>query len=202
MNTKEPFGSKVPGLLIERIHEIPIGRALDLGCAAGATARYLAERGFTVDAVDWNTYSEFVEHPNIRLQRQDIAELSFQPESYDVVVASQVLQFFSRSVRSRLISDIARALKAGGVLFASSFTDGDQFLEIFRAEGWAEEEDLSLHAPDGRWVSFFRAGELREAAGQSLVVVHYAEFSERSTNRAGNPHRFGVAEIVARKAES
>lgn len=161
---------------------------------------WLAHRGFIVDAVDRIHYPELEEHPNLRFHEKDIEDFPLPEETYRLIIASQVLQFFPRSRRSLLLGGMAKALEPGGMLIASSFTDGDQFLEVARVEEWEAAEQLSFRAPDGGWISFFERGELRSTISAcGLQLLHYSEFTEQSTNRSGMPHRFGLVELVAKR---
>ncbi len=49
------WSGKVNAPLAERVGDLPPGRALDLGCGEGGDALWLAERGWTVTAVDIST---------------------------------------------------------------------------------------------------------------------------------------------------
>jgi 2-polyprenyl-3-methyl-5-hydroxy-6-metoxy-1,4-benzoquinol methylase len=49
---RQVWSGKVNTALADLVSELPVGRALDLGCGEGGDALWLAERGWTVTAVD------------------------------------------------------------------------------------------------------------------------------------------------------
>ncbi len=46
------FSGKANGVLVTEVADLPPGRALDVGCGEGGDARWLADRGWTVTAID------------------------------------------------------------------------------------------------------------------------------------------------------
>lgn len=110
-------------------------RVLDLGCAAGRNADWLASAGFDVWALDAS--SAMVAHTRDRLathlgrevaaarvRRGDMADLgAFADASFDAVVAIGVLPG-ARSWRAwvRSVEEIARVLAPGGELILTHFT--------------------------------------------------------------------------------
>jgi len=46
------FSGRANGVLVTEVTDLPPGRALDVGCGEGADARWLAQRGWQVTAVD------------------------------------------------------------------------------------------------------------------------------------------------------
>jgi SAM-dependent methyltransferase len=51
---EHPWGSAPPGALMSRCAALRPGRAVDLACGEGRNARYLAESGWRVEAVDFS----------------------------------------------------------------------------------------------------------------------------------------------------
>lgn len=51
---EHPWGSAPPGALMSRYTALCPGRAIDLACGSGRNARYLAESGWEVEAVDFS----------------------------------------------------------------------------------------------------------------------------------------------------
>lgn len=53
-SVEHPWGSAPPGALMSRCAALRPGRAIDLACGDGRNARYLAESGWEVEAVDFS----------------------------------------------------------------------------------------------------------------------------------------------------
>lgn len=102
-------------LLIEWEPDFPQGRALDVACGAGRNAIFLAERGYSVDAIDYSgealdTGRRRAEERGVEVNwiRADLDQHEFTPEEYDLVVVA----FFHLKDN---LSKIKRSLKRGGV---------------------------------------------------------------------------------------
>jgi SAM-dependent methyltransferase len=112
-------------------------RVLDLGCAAGRNAVYLAERGFDVQALDAS--EPMVERTRERLMEVlDPAEAkrrarvgtmddlgAFADDSFGLVVALGILhQASSEEEWRRTLSEVVRVLAPDGLLLVASFAPG------------------------------------------------------------------------------
>ena len=112
-------------LLVREIDSVPAGSVLDLGCAEGADAIWLAERGWRVTAVDVSTtaLARAKAHAArkaltgaIDWQQHNLDE-SFPAGQFDLVTA----QFLHSPVaqadqRARILRRAADAVAAGGLL--------------------------------------------------------------------------------------
>jgi SAM-dependent methyltransferase len=161
--------------LAEVVPALEAGRALDLGCGEGADACWLAERGWTVVAVDISETAlqraaaeadtrglsdriEFTQH--------DLSE-SFPDGTFDLISA----QFLHSTVpldRARILRDAADAVRRGGVLlivdhagpppWASKLDHDHEFPS-------ADEVVGSLDLDDGEWERVRVESFERQAAG-------------------------------------
>jgi SAM-dependent methyltransferase len=109
--------------LAEVVSPLPAGHALDLGCGEGADACWLAERGWTVVAVDISDTalrraSEAAEAKGladrIRFVAQDLSE-TFPEGTFDLISA-QFLHSMIPFDRPGLLKRAAAAVRPGGVL--------------------------------------------------------------------------------------
>ena len=96
------------------------GNALDRACGNGRNSLFLAEKGFSVDAVDISTVATnhlAGRHPKIKVICQDIDDWEIPQNRYELIVN---IRFLDR----RLFPMIWKGLKTGGVLIFESFMDG------------------------------------------------------------------------------
>jgi SAM-dependent methyltransferase len=102
--------------LARRVDSLPDGRALDVATGTGRNARFLASKGYDVDAVDVSDEALAQAERRARAAsvdvnwvRADIDEFAFETDAYDVVTVS----YFAALDR---LPDIKEALAPGGVL--------------------------------------------------------------------------------------
>lgn len=97
-----------PRPFVEEIaRDLRPGRALDLACGDGRNAVWLAERGWTVTAVD---RAPAFTHPKVKIVTADLErqEFTIEPGAWDLIVVSYYLQ-------RDLFGPVLRGLAAGGV---------------------------------------------------------------------------------------
>ncbi len=97
----------------------PKGRALDIACGNGRNSRFLAQEGFTVDAVDISNIalSQLPDNDTrINIICEDIDSWQIPQNRYQLIIN---IRFLDR----RLFPMIKEGLKPGGVLIFESFID-------------------------------------------------------------------------------
>lgn len=109
--------------LMTQAESLPAGRAIELACGVGHNAIWLAERGWSVDAVDISPAGLTIaaklaaqEKVEVNWIAADLDEYVPGENSYDLVA---VFRFLERTRIPRLIE---RALRPGGVLVYETFT--------------------------------------------------------------------------------
>ena len=121
-------GEPLPAqFLINHLHLVPIGQALDLACGRGRNALYLAEQGYQVTGIDKDqpaldslmATAKERGLPNISVHSMDLEADSNTPanlttESYDLAI---VFFYLYRPIFSSLL----KALKPGGMLMYETF---------------------------------------------------------------------------------
>jgi SAM-dependent methyltransferase len=121
----------------------PGGRVLSLGEGEGRNAVWLAEQGFSVDAVDASAVGlekaqELAARRGVRIRTQvdDLATYRPEPGAYDALVLAFV--HLPPTIRSLVHAAGARALRPGGVLIIEAFTP----LQLGRPSGGPRQADL------------------------------------------------------------
>jgi len=103
--------------LDNNLHDLSL---LDVGASTGIVANFLAEHFEKVTGIDIDREAiqfarrSFV-RKNIRFVLADAINLSFRDEEFDVIICAQVYEHVP--VASRLISEMYRVLKPGGVCY-------------------------------------------------------------------------------------
>lgn len=103
-------------LLAEWLPKLPRGRALDVACGAGRNALYLAERGYTVDAVDISSVALDRARTSARERGLSVNWMEMDLEAtlptdshYDLIV-------MVRYTHPTLVAELVGLLKDGGYL--------------------------------------------------------------------------------------
>lgn len=126
--TASPLSSGKPGTVLVRFTEnLKPGRALELGCARGDDAVWLAQRGWSVMAVDIS--HQVLGYAAENARRNEVAEKitfeqhdlsqSFPDGEYDLVTAS-FLESPVEFGRSVVLKTAAGRVKSGGLLLITS----------------------------------------------------------------------------------
>jgi len=182
------------------------GFALDLGCGEGRNALFLAKQGFQVVAVDISIEGAFKLHliaeqlglENIRCLCEDIRHFEIEPQKYDLIVASTVLDHLERAEGEKAIEKLKRGLKSGGYAYVSAFTTKDPGYLVERAgssQGTATEQ--TKISETAQFVkTYFEESELKRKFSD-CDIVFYKESVEEDRSH-GPPHQHGIARLICR----
>lgn len=130
---------------LEVCGEGALGRVLELGCAVGSFTELLAPRATDLLAVDVSQAAvdqvtrRLRDHPNVRAKALTIPA-EFPDETFDLVVASDVLYYLSVQELQRCLARIEAALSVGGAFVAvhyvprmGSVLNGDETHDVVAA---------------------------------------------------------------------
>ena len=132
---KKYQGKKLADPRLQAVAEIAslktTGRVLDLGCGRGELAYYFAAQGYDVTAID---YSEnaialaekcFEGEPHLRSRVEllcaDVCTVQLPDESYDLAIASDVIEHLSPAEVEALYQKVAKHLKPHGLFVVHTF---------------------------------------------------------------------------------
>ena len=145
----------VEALLSELQVPVP-ARILDLGCGPGRDLMDFRSRGH--DAIGLDGCEVFARmaraHSGCEVWVQDFLSMRLPAEHFDGVFANAALFHVPGQELSRVLGELRRTLRAGGVLFASNPRGANQ-------EGWQGARYGAYHDPDV-WRAFALGAGFRE----------------------------------------
>ncbi len=113
------------------------GRVLDLGCGLGNLALAAAGAGHAVDAYDACAQAvddllrrARAQNLPLRVRRQDLTRWRARGQ-WDSVAAIGLLMFFSCDAARRLLGQIRRAVRPGGVAAVNVLVEGTTYMQMF-----------------------------------------------------------------------
>lgn len=115
---QESIGNLNPSEILQRyISLAPEGKALDIACGNGRNSKFLAQKGFQVDAVDISNIAlDRLQDKSINVICHDLDTWKIPQNRYQLIIN---IRFLDRG----LFSMIKNGLKSGGVLIFQSFID-------------------------------------------------------------------------------
>ncbi|MFF0268113.1 class I SAM-dependent methyltransferase [Kribbella sp. NPDC004536] len=158
---EQVWSGKPNVLFAEEVSELTPGRALDLGCGEGADAIWLAQRGWSVTAVDISSVAlgRAAEHARaagvgerIEWEQHELGK-SFPDGEFDLVSA-QFLHSKTELPRDGILRRAAAAVALGGVLLIEGhlgFPPGEHNPHPDIHFPGPDEVIESLALPDGEW---------------------------------------------------
>lgn len=158
-------------------------KVLVLGCGYGRDARYMAEKGFQVTAVDfaegaidlagqWKTDGNL---GDLAYVPDNIADLGFADCSFDAVYSHRTLHLLLSNQRlERGIAEIYRVLKPGGLACLSIRNPSDPS-RAQSTQGSGPARELSFRP--GHKVLFLSESDLRGMLGQ-FRIIEFVEMKE------------------------
>lgn len=138
------------------LDEVKGKKALDIACGMGRHSKYLAQKGFEVDALDISEVAieQLQNIENINAQIVDFDTYRLKENSYDLIVCTYFLE-------RKLFPQIELALKEGGIVIFETFV----------------HDDKNTKVPSNR--SFLlEKGELEGSFGDRLSIIYKNEFMD------------------------
>lgn len=190
------------GLLVKIAGELPVGRALDLGCGLGVNAIWLARQGWLVRAVDFSDVA--IERARMLAVRSgvevdfDVADLTtYEPEgAYDLVSFFYV--HLPAAERAGMLARASRAVAPGGrLLFVGHDRSDAAWFERHVREQRQQEGDGEPEGPTVEEVVATLTAPDEVAAELVGLTVERAETVEHDPHCAGE--QAGTTFVVARR---
>jgi SAM-dependent methyltransferase len=141
------------------------GTIVDLGCGPGQVARYLADRGATVEGVDLSP--QMIEqasscHPNVTFRVGDMFALPYADAALAGIVAFYAIVHLRPDEIATPFRELHRVLAPAGLL-ALAFHIGADTVHVDELFGCTTSLDFVFHQPDAVIAALASAGFTLEA---------------------------------------
>jgi len=126
------------------------GRALDLGCGAGVDAKYLAENGFEVKAIDSDESCvklarKLCSGLPVSVIQKNVVDYNITPNTYQLIIAWNILPFLTKDESRKLLLNIQEGLVKDGIFVFSFFGPEDDWAKTHpEMSFWTVEEFKNL----------------------------------------------------------
>jgi tellurite methyltransferase len=115
------FGERPVPFLVENVHLLPKGKAVDIAMGEGRNGVYLATQGFDVLGLDISEKGlkkahKLAEKNNVTIETRvvDLESFSLEPNTYDVILCTYYMQ-------RNLFKQFQAALKPGGMIVVETY---------------------------------------------------------------------------------
>jgi tellurite methyltransferase len=189
--------------LIEYLGIIPKGPVLDLGMGRGRHAIFFAKLGRVVEGVDTSELSKGIhemaeiEGLDFTYHRMDLRDFVIRPKRYALIIASKILQLFSKADIEIIAERMQAGLKRNGVLYIYTFSV-EQLKQIKKWDGLEKvEENTCYHSKYKQYFHFFTREEILRLF-PDLKLEYYTE-GLRFDRRPSRLRHSGVIQYVGQK---
>jgi SAM-dependent methyltransferase len=131
---------------------------LEMGCGAGPTLVWLAQKGITVSGIDIATNALDLARQNLsrqgygdrigQLVEGSVVKTPFPDASFDGIIESCVFQHIPKAERIQTFREVARILKPGGIFVGHMLADAHTTFQKMKDKQLADDPG-SLHLADG-----------------------------------------------------
>ncbi len=161
---------------------------LEMGCGAGPTMIWLAEKGVKVSGIDISTNALDLARENFNrsglndrlmsLSEASVTDVPFKDESFDGIVEACVFQHLDKKERAAAFAEVRRLLKPGGIFVGYMLDVGHT---VFKAKEvkeasddpgtlWLNDGSSKIHLTNLGLCHFFRKQELIDLLTDFAIV--------------------------------
>ena len=167
------------------------------GAGYGRHVDFFAAAGYQVTGIEISAHAIALARtmPGVRYRQGSVLDESLYTESYDAVYGFNILHLFRAAERLRFIELLQRAVRGGGLVFMTGFSEEEpQF-----GRGKQVEENTYESKP-GRSVHFFNEPEMRSAI-KGWAVLEAGLIDDPENHGAAGPHTHRIRYVCAQKPD-
>ncbi len=202
------WGLSPSPLLIKKIEEVPVGKALDLGVGEGRNALFLALKSFQVTGIDVSPKSiekflDLAKERGLTVEGlvMDILDFKFSPDAYNLIVAANTLHFLRKKEVYEITSNIIRSIAPGGYVYIEDFTVNDPSYQNAKKKLEQIEENMFYSLKQSSYLYFFQHNELKEMFKDFEIKVYKEEIIIDTGHGESDPHEHSVAVLFAKNVD-
>jgi cyclopropane fatty-acyl-phospholipid synthase-like methyltransferase len=150
--------------LVEVFRAHGVRTVLEAGCGSGRDALLYAREGFEVtgteiseNALRWARKRVLAEGLQLSLLRDDLAETTLSPGSFDAAVAIHLIHLHVAPVRQTLVNQLWRLTRDGGLIAMANYSTNEEGYSAWEPT----LEPNTRRNPRGKLIHFFDETELR-----------------------------------------
>lgn len=160
-------------------------RMLEVGAGTGRDSRFFADEGCVVTCIDLSMEMvRLCRGKGLEALVMDVAELSFENESFDAVYSFNSLLHLPKEELPTVLLEIRRVLRPAGLFYFGTYGG-------FEHEGIYQDDD---HEP-ARFFSFYDDQQLKRVVSEAFDVVEF-----RSVDVNEQDPRFCFQSFLLRKS--
>lgn len=162
---------------------------LDLGCGTGQDANYFANKGLHVTAVDFSAsgIQLIPKHPNLKIINQDIQNINFTNNSFDVIYSHLSLHYFDNQTTTQIFNKLHSILSPGGLIFIKCKSTDDKLYGI------GEKLESDIFCINDHVRHFFSKNYMKEK------IAKFSLLKIRKTSSIYHGHKSSFIEVIATK---
>jgi cyclopropane fatty-acyl-phospholipid synthase-like methyltransferase len=178
---------------------------LDIGAGQGRNSLFLAERGFTVDALEPSKVAiETIKNKlgdknyNIRMYQNEFQD--FEPKNlpYSAVLIYGLIQILNWSTINLLFEKVEKWITKGSLVFITAFSSKDSSFRKFNNE-WNKVGKNSFINKDGSYRTFLEPNEILNFFKDYRVLYHWEGLGPKHKHGHGPVEQHELIELVAKK---
>ncbi len=199
------WGEKPDRVLVDYVELVPKGKVLDLGIGEGRNGLYFARLGYEVQGFDSSRTAikrciKRAEEAGLKLQAEaeDLRELNIPQQTYSLIIAAWVLNFFREEEAREIIHRMKEGLKQEGLFYIGVFSTQDPGYERSRAKLKMVSENTFYSPRSETHIHYFTKDEIQTLFPEFKIVSFVQGLGLDITH--GEPHYHGFITYLGQKS--